>query len=173
VATGKYPFEAVGVNEEAKRAFGAAFDAMSGWRSEMADVAQRNSTEVFDKMGNAAKALGWPAEFVDMTREQMQQGTKMQLQMMDQIMDVWEKQMKSPTGPNSMKGFPGVPGAGGSPGMPPFPGFDFGASPMAPLQFWMQATEMWQKSWQQALTSGIEAQSSMMGQSQDNSRPKR
>jgi hypothetical protein len=40
---------------------------------------------------------------------------------------------------------------------------DFSTMPTAPLQFWMQAAEMWQKSWQQALSSWMEAQSSMMG----------
>jgi hypothetical protein len=40
---------------------------------------------------------------------------------------------------------------------------DFAGMPAAPLQFWMQAAEMWQKNWQQALSSWMEAQSTMMG----------
>lgn len=120
--------------EEAKKAYTAAVDALSGWRNELADVADRNSSTVFDKMGAAAKTMGWPADMVDMTKMQMQQGTKMQLQMMDQVMDVWEQQMKTPGA--AMKGAPKMPemptfqnpfaafgggnGQTGFPGMPDF-----------------------------------------------------
>jgi hypothetical protein len=121
--------------------------------------------------------MGWPAELVDMTRQQMQQASRMQIQVLDQVMDAWEQQVKNPGAGLQM-----VPGGNGSPfqfpnfgnmpGMPGMPGMgmldmknmpDFGALPTAPLQFWMQAAEMWQKSWQQALSSWMEAQSSMMG----------
>ncbi len=174
MAASRKPFDAAGMSEDAKKAFTAAFEALSGWRSEMADIAERNGTDVFDKMGDAAKAMGWPSEFVDMTRQQMQQGTKMQMQMMDQVMDAWERQMKSPTASFKMPEMPGMMGIGSPSGMPPFPNFDMGAmggSPMAPLQFWMQAAEMWQKSWQQALTSWMDAQSKMAGMSGGSSKP--
>jgi hypothetical protein len=115
----------VAVNpDEAKKAYAAAVDAMSGWRNELADVADRNSSTVFDKMGAAAKTMGWPSELVDMTKSQMQQGTKMQLQMMDQIMDVWEQQAKTPGA--------GMPNVGQMPNMPnfqnPFAAFGGGAT---------------------------------------------
>jgi hypothetical protein len=124
----------VAVNpEEAKKAYSQAIDAMSGWRNELADVADRNSSTVYDKMGAAAKTMGWPSDLVDMTKSQMQQGTKMQLQMMDQIMDVWEQQMKTPGAPvagvkmpempafqNPFAAFTGGNGQAGFPGMPDF-----------------------------------------------------
>jgi hypothetical protein len=176
------------MNEEARRAFTAASDAMSQWRDELTTIGERNSLRVFDKMGAAAKAMGWPGEFVDMTRSQLQQASKIQAQMIDQVMSVWEQQVKAPDVgvPNvfadQMKqfteqmqnmgkagGFPGMPGMGAMPGMPDFTKMmDMGnlsGMSMAPLQFWMQAADMWQKNWQQAVTSMMEAQAGMMGQS--------
>ena len=67
-------------------------------------------------MAAAARALGWPEQIVDATRAQLQSITKMQIQMMDQLMDAWEEQIKSPnplTAPSAMlsklKSLPGVP----------------------------------------------------------------
>jgi hypothetical protein len=175
------PFGAIGtgLNDDAKKAMNSAFDAMSEWRNEIASMADRNSNKVFDKMAEAAKAVGWPAEFVDMTRKQMQSGSKMQLHMMDQVMDAWEQQVKNPgaglAGANAMmdqmKAFtqgmgnmPGFPAFGK--GFPNFPGMpdmsNMQNMPMVPLQFWMQAADMWQKSWQQALQTWMEAQQNLM-----------
>jgi hypothetical protein len=177
--------KAAGIPEEAQKALVGAFDAMTGWREEIASAAERNSSQVFDKMGAAAKAMGWPAELVDMTRQQMQQGSKMQLQMMDQIMDVWEQQVKAPGsalpgmpgmpgmgqmpkfenpfasmmgmgGMPGMSGMPGMPGMGAMPGMPDF------ANMPNPMQFWMQAAEMWQKNWATAMQSAMEMQKSAL-----------
>ncbi len=196
------------INEEARKATAAAFDAMSNWRHEMTATSERNSDAVFDKMASAAKTLGWPTEFMDMTRQQIQNASKMQMHMLDQVMGVWEKQMTNPGAgmqmPAGMPSFPSMPSFPGMPtfpgmtgfsgmptfpGMPSFPGMGFGSGssmgsapmfpgmgdmnsmPMVPLQFWMQAAEMWQKSWQQALTSWMETQSSMMGKPSSASKP--
>ncbi|OYW56509.1 MAG: hypothetical protein B7Y80_08055 [Hyphomicrobium sp. 32-62-53] len=179
----KDALSAAGVNEEVQSALTSAFEAMSDWRQDAASQAERHGNKVFDKMGNAAKAMGWPPELVDMTRQQMQQASKMQIQVLDQVMDAWEQQVKNPGAGlpmaggsgtpfqfptfGNMPGMPGMPGMYGMPGMPNMFDMknmpDFGSMPTAPLQFWMQAAEMWQKSWQQALSSWMEAQSSMMG----------
>jgi hypothetical protein len=168
-----------GLSEEARKAMNSAFDALSDWRGDIQTTAERNGAVVFERMSTAAKAMGWPAEFVDVARQQMQQSSKLQLQMMDQIMDVWEQQMKSPGSPMQAPkiprfGFPGAfAGAGGAaqsfpsfPGMPGIAGFDMSSMPMMnPVQFWMQAAEMWQKNWQQAMNAWMEAVQSggMMG----------
>ncbi|MGQ0674387.1 MAG: hypothetical protein ACT4N2_16130 [Hyphomicrobium sp.] len=160
-----------GMSEDARKAMNGAFDALSNWRNDIATVAEKNSSVVFDRMGAAAKAMGWPAEFVDMTRQQMQSASKMQLQMMDQLMDVWEQQMKSPGSPielpklAGMGGFPGAfAGMGGAQSFPGFPGFDLSSMPGNPMMFWMQAAEMWQKSWQQGMAAWMDAvQSGGMG----------
>lgn len=104
------------------------------------------------------------------TREQMLGVARMQAQMIDQMMDAWEAQVKSPNAagafPNEMmsklqqmpgfQGFPGFPGMGagmpGFPGMPQMPGMEAFSGAMGnPMQFWMQMGEQWQKNWAQAM----------------------
>ena len=170
------------LNDDARKSVVSAFDAMSAWRNDMSKMSERNSEAVFDKMSAAAKAMGWQTEFVDMSRQQMQNASKMQVQFMDQVMETWEQQLKNPgsafTMPGSSAGnlfpFPNaIPGMGGQspfnmmpgmmPGMMPnlLPGM--GSMPANPFQFWMQAADMWQKSCQQAMQSWSETQSNMMG----------
>jgi hypothetical protein len=55
---------------------------------------EKNSEQVIEKMAEAARALGWPEQIVDVTRAQLQSITKMQIQVMDHMMDVWEEQIK-------------------------------------------------------------------------------
>jgi hypothetical protein len=117
----------------------AAFDAMSTWRIETASNNEKNSEQVIEKLAAAARALGWPVQIVDATRAQMQSITKIQIQTMDQMMDAWEEQVKSPspmTGSSSamlskLTSLPGVSPAGSWPT----------ANALAatnPMQFWMQ-----------------------------------
>jgi hypothetical protein len=160
-----------GLSEETRKTLNAAFDSLSDWRNDIASATDRNSAIVFERMAAAAKAMGWPADFVDMTRQQLQQTSKMQLQMMDQVMDIWEQQMKNPGAPlpkfeiptGMFPSFPG--GFAGLGGAQSFPGFDFGTMPTNPMQFWMQAAEMWQKSWQNAFASWMEMQRSALDRS--------
>jgi hypothetical protein len=46
-------------------------------------------------MAAAARELGWPEQIVDATRTQLQSITKVQIQMIDQMMDIWEEQIKN------------------------------------------------------------------------------
>jgi ferritin-like metal-binding protein YciE len=89
------PMAAAGLSEEARKAVNAAFDAMSAWRVETAQSSEKNIEQVLEKMAAAARALGWPEEIVEATRAQMQSITKMQIQMMDHVMDAWEEQIKA------------------------------------------------------------------------------
>jgi hypothetical protein len=127
---------------------------MSAWRSETADVAEKNSKQVIEKMAAAAGALGWPEQIVDTARAQMQSVTDMQIKTMDQMMDAWEEQLKRPNptsaSPSAMlskfRSSPGFGTAG-------WPGMDaFQTAAANPLQFWMQCTEQWQKSWADTVT---------------------
>src|SRR6266496_3217509 len=95
------PMSAPGLSDEARKAVNAAFDAMSTWRIETANNNEKNSAQVIEKLAAAARALRWPEQIVDATRTQMQSITKMQIQMMDQMMDAWEEQIKSPN-PSAM-----------------------------------------------------------------------
>ena len=139
---------ASGLSDEARQAVNAAFEAMSAWRTEAAESNEKQLTKVIDKMAAAAHALGWPEQIVDAARTQMQNVAKMQTQMMDQMMDAWEEQIKAP---NPMTNSPSAmlsrlsslssfgPTAGQA---------STGTSsidPMNPFQFWVQFAEQWQK----------------------------
>jgi hypothetical protein len=153
------PMSVPGLSDEARKAVNEAFDAMSAWRIETANSSEKNSEEVIDKMAVAARALGWPEQIVDATRAQLQSITKMQIQMMDQMMDAWEEQIKSPspmTVPSAMlsklKSLPSISRAGSWPNADILP-----MAAMNPLQFWMQFTEQWQKAWAAAMGFGSRA----------------
>ena len=81
--------------------------------------------------------MGWPDQAVRVAREYMEKTSKVQVEMIDQIMNSWKQQLKSATAPMA---FPSdftaqVPGA-----MPEF-------NALAPWNFWLQAAEMWQRTW--------------------------
>jgi hypothetical protein len=148
------PMWAPRLSDDARKAVNAAFDAMSTWRIETAKNSEKNSEQVIEKLAAAARALGWPEQIVDATHAQMQSVTKMQIQMMDQMMDAWEEQIKSPnpmtSSPLAMlskpKSLPGVSSAGNWP--------NANAWQMAainPMQFWILLAEQWQKAWADAM----------------------
>jgi hypothetical protein len=144
-----------GLSDETRQAVNAAFDAMSAWRIDTAKSNEKNSEQLIEKMAEAARALGWPEQIVDVTRAQLQSIAKMQIQMMDHMMDVWEEQIKSPnpmTAPSAMlsklKSLPGVP-AGTWPNADAFAG-----TAMNPMQFWVQWAEQCQKAWADAVGVG-------------------
>jgi len=136
------------LNDEARKAVNSAFDALNDWRNDMASASERYSAKIFDQMSEASKAMGWPNEMVDATRQQLQNASRMQLQMMDQVMDAWKEQIRNPGAglnmrPNLMQSTPGM--LEFAKNMGDFGGM--GGMATAPFQFWMQAAEMWQKNW--------------------------
>jgi len=153
------------MTEDARKAASAAFEALSQWRDDMAKANENYSNKVFDQMAEASRAMGWPENMIDAARDQMQEASRMQLTMMDQLMDTWSKQVKSPdmsmANPadfmeqfkkfqqmgmgGGMSGMPGMmPGLGQMPGM--------SGMSMAPFQMWMQAAEMWQRNMASAMS---------------------
>jgi hypothetical protein len=72
------------LSDEARKAVNEAFDAISNWRSETLSNSEKNSGQVIEKMAAAARALGWPEQVVDTTREQLQNITKMQIETLGQ-----------------------------------------------------------------------------------------
>jgi|GEM_PF-584379 len=141
------PMSIPGLSNEARDAVNAAFDAMSTWRTETVNNSEKNLEHVIEKMAAAARALGWPEQIVDATRAQLQTLTKTQIQMMDQMMDAWDEQLKSPN-PSAMlsklKSLPGFGPAGSWPNAGDL-------SAMNPMQFFMQFAEQWQKAWTDAM----------------------
>jgi hypothetical protein len=136
------PMSTPNLSEDTRKAVNAAFDAMSAWRTETLGNSEKRFDQVMEKMAEAARALGWPEQVVDTTRSQIQSITKMQIQTMDQIMDAWEEQIKSPNPSqpilSKLKSFRGVG---------PVDAWS-SASQMAsmnPLQIYLQFAEQWQK----------------------------
>lgn len=135
---------------EAREATSAAFDAMGTFHAEIAAA----SDKVVAKMGDAARALGWPEPIISGMTTQIQSVTKMQIQMIDHLMDACEAQLKSPNPmahlPSEMlsklQSWPGLLSSGQWPDMTAFNGM-----PADPVQFWMHLGEQWQKNWAQAM----------------------
>ena len=137
------PTLAPGLSDEARKAVNAAFDAMSTWRTETVDSFE----EVIDKMAAAARKLGWPQQIVDATRAQMENVIKMQIQMMDRLMDAWEEQIKSPSSSSAilskLQSISTFSPAGSWP-----------VAQMAafnPFGMYMQIAQQWQKTWSDAM----------------------
>ena len=123
---------------EAANAF---HDALTEWRDEVAASTERYSESVLDKMVAAATAMGWPQELVEASQLHLAQASKMQMQLINQLMDAWQALIKSP--------MPGQPIGN----LRPFSGMGFAQSfgspslENGPFQFWMKAAETWQHNW--------------------------
>jgi hypothetical protein len=137
------PMSVPELSDEARRAVNAVFDAMSTWRTEAVNNSEKNSERVIEKMATAARALGWPEQIVDTTRTQLQSVTKMQIQTMDHMMDVWEEQIKSPNPSSAMLSKLTSLPSGNWP--------TAGAAALNPFGVYMQFAEPWQKAWQDAI----------------------
>jgi hypothetical protein len=152
-------FESVsvpGLSNRAQDAVNSALEAMSDWRSEVAENSEKNIKRVINKMAAAAEELGWPEQIVDTARTQLQNLTEMQIKTMDQMMDAWEEQLKlpNPASPSAMlsklKSSSGTPGS-----WPAADAFQMGVT--SPLQFWMSFAGQWQKAWTDMMTTWTKA----------------
>jgi hypothetical protein len=154
------PMSIPGLSYKARDAVNAAFEAMSTWRGEIANNSEKNIKRIIEKMAAAAAELGWPEQFVNATRTQLQSITEMQIKTMDHMMDAWEEQLKLPnpttSSPSAMlqklKSLPSSSSFGNWPGAD---AFQMGAT--NPMQFWMQVAEHWQKSWTDMMTAWTKA----------------
>ncbi len=128
-----------GLDREGREAVNAVFDALSAWREEVTASTARYSQTILDKMAAAATAVGWPKEVVEASRKHFEQASKMQSNMLDQLMAAWQEQLKSPmSGPFNVQ-------------LRQFTGMGSGASQkIAPVQVWMDAAEVWQRNWASA-----------------------
>ena len=141
------PMSVPALSQEARDGVNAALKAISTWRNEIADTNEKNGKRVIEQMAAAAAALGWPEQFVDAARTQLQSNAEIKVKMMDQLMDAWEEQLKSPNpmaNPSSMlsklKSSPSFSSVGSWPNVGAFQ-----TAAMNPMQFWIQMAEQWQK----------------------------
>ena len=133
-----------GITKEVREGIVAAFDALSNWRDEIETANERCLGKVMDQTSAVARSMGWPDQAVRTAREYLENTSKMQVEMFDQIVDGWKQQLKSATSPMAIpRSFAAAQTSKGS-GMPTaMPEF----SPFAPWAFWLQAAEMWQRTW--------------------------
>src|SRR5262245_59764398 len=137
---------AAGLPDEARKAVKIAFDAMSTWRTQIVNN-EKNIEAVIEKVAAGAKALGWPEEIVDATRTQMEAMNEMQLQVMDQVMDVWEQQIKSPNPASAM-----LSKLKSMSTFNPVANWPVaGTSQANPFGLYMQVAQQWQKAWTDAM----------------------
>jgi hypothetical protein len=148
------PMLAPGLSDEARKAVKAAFDAMSTWRTDLANDNEKNLERVIDKIAAAARALGWPEEIADTTRAQMQTVNKMQLQMMDHMMDAWEGQLGSPNASTSI-----LSKLKSSPPLSPAGSWPFAATSQMgdPFRVYIQIAQQWQKACADAMAFWMKA----------------
>jgi hypothetical protein len=143
------------LSDEARKAVNAAFEAVSSWRTDIVSNSEKNSEKVIEKMAVAAQALGWPEQIVEATRAQIQSMTKMQIQTVDQIMDAWEEQIKSPDPSAMLPKLKALPGVGSMSDWFKPDGLQMTAA--NPLGFYMQFAGQWQKAWADAMGSWLKA----------------
>jgi hypothetical protein len=134
-----------GMTKEMREGVIAAFDALSNWRDEIETANERCLRKVVDQTSAVARSMGWPDQVVRSTREYLENASKAQTEMIDQIMEGWKRQLKSPTAPMVIPhSFASqIPGRSASPFAEAMPEFN----PLAPWTFWLQAAEMWQRAW--------------------------
>ena len=122
---------------EARKAFAAVADALAEWREEFGESAERHSAAVAEKMAVAARAVGWPEEVIETSRTHLMQMSKIQLRMLDQLVDAWQHQLKSPMAAEFLST---LRAAGARLEGPP--GF---AGLTNPVELWMEAALAWQR----------------------------
>ena len=132
-----------GMTKEMREGVAATFDALSSWRDEIEAVNERCSRKVVDQMSTVARAMGWPDQAVQSTAEYLKNASTAQTELIDQIMEGWKRQLRSPMAPMALpQSFtnPPLSGAAFANAMPEF-------NPLTPWTFWLQAAEMWQRTW--------------------------
>jgi ABC-type proline/glycine betaine transport system permease subunit len=143
------PASAAGLSDEARSAVNAAFDAMATWRAETVNLSEQGLEQALERMAAAARALGWPDQVVEATCGQMRAVSKMQIQTIDNVMDTWEKQIKSASPPSVMLSKLRSLSDGGPAGV--WPGIASSQiSAMNPFLVYMQIMQQWQKAWADA-----------------------
>jgi hypothetical protein len=135
---GSYDFTNIpGMTKEMREGVIAAFEALSTWRDEIETANERCLSKVLDRTSAIARAMGWPDQAIGTTRDCMQKASRVQVEMIDKVMDGWKRQLTSATEPMAMPS--------SFTGYAPAATREF--NPLAPWNFWLQAAEMWQRTW--------------------------
>ena len=150
------------LDNEARQAVTAAFDALAHWRNEVVAANERCLTKVLDRVTDAHRALGWPEQTTAAAKENFLKASKMQSQMIEQAMVHWQQQLKSQ---NARPGFPGFifqPPAPSQFTVPISEMMRFGEMTLAPFKLWIEVAETWQRNWMTAMSGGLWPEPSSM-----------
>jgi hypothetical protein len=115
---------------------------------------------VLDESSAAARAVGWPDHIIKATRDQLVNASKAQTQIIEQMTELWKKQLESPTSrmPSPMRLFDQMQRGPGTPNLGSMPeAFGMAGQPFAPMLLWFQAAEMWQRQWMSAMSLWADA----------------
>jgi hypothetical protein len=111
--------------------------------------------KVLDKTSVVARSMGWPDQAITATRAQLESASKVQTELIDQIVEGWKKQLESRTAPLGIPGrlarHPDAPASAFSSAVPEF-------NPLAPWTFWLQAAQAWQETWMPTSTDRSDRQ---------------
>src|SRR6516225_11856158 len=88
-----------GMTNEMRKGVTAAFDALSNWRDEIETANERCLGKVLDQTSAVARSMGWPDQAVKTTRDYLEQTAKVQTRLIDQLIEGWKQQLKSPLAP--------------------------------------------------------------------------
>jgi hypothetical protein len=140
-----------GMSKEVREELAATFNALSNWRDEVETANERCLTSVLDHTSSVARALGWPDQAIKSTRAYLENTSKTQTEMIDQIIEGWKRQLSSTTAPTAIprsftEQIPTLSSA--------FSGTRPEFNPLAPWMFWWQAAEMWQRTWMPDISTG-------------------
>jgi hypothetical protein len=133
------------LNKTKKKALDAALNAMDKWQAELVELTERRSGDVFDKLADVAQALGWPAEMVDTSRDQLLQASKAQTEMMRHMVEGWRSNLKSSNGRTIE---PTTNTIGHALTAPPV---ELVKIATVLPRFWMETMGTWQKNWSDAM----------------------
>jgi hypothetical protein len=148
-------------NSDAREAVTGVFDALEKWRDEVVSVNERHLTKALDLVAGSQRALGWPEHFVSTTKDCLLKASKIQTQMISQVIDAWENQLKSSARPTVLPEAFELQ-------RPPALGLALSNSVsdmvrlqelalVMPFRLWMQAAETWQRNWAEVMTGSYDA----------------
>jgi len=143
-------------DNDARQAASRVVDALSKWRNELAAANDRWLANALDQMSVAARTLGWPDSAVSGMRDHLQGVSKMQAQIIDRFIDAWSGNLKSPPALKAVA--PGLPDWSQGASLRAFSApSGMSGMPFAPMDFWVQAAEAWQRNWMSAMSLWADA----------------
>jgi hypothetical protein len=139
---------------ESRQALMDAFNAVSQWRDEISLANDRYLTKVLDQVATAQRDQGWPNSVTVATREHLLKASKVQTQMIDQLMGDWEQQLNARGGSSSDPSMVRT----SSVGDPVAEVMRLGEMTLTPFKIWLSAAEAWQRSWAEAIRGSTDTQ---------------